>query len=1296
MAGFAHLHVHSEFSLLDGFCRIPDLIERTAALGMDSVAITDHGAMYAAADFYLAARAKGVRPIIGCEVYVAPRSHTDRDPALDRRSFHLTLLARNLTGYRNLVRLVSRASLDGFYYKPRVDRALLAAHADGLICLSGCPSGELSRAVTDGNLARAEEVARWHADTFGAANYYVEVQRPGLPDQEPLVQGLTELANGLGLPLVASNDVHYLTPDDKDAHDILLCIQTGSLVADTERMRMEGDWHLKSPEEMAQVFDDQPDALANTVAIAERCDLDLPFGRIAMPSVDLPKGQTAKSQLAQLATEGLARRIPNAGATYQERLAYELDVIDQTDFGEYLLLVREIFAFARAQGMLTAPRGSVNGSLVAYATDMSDIDPIEHGIIFERFLTIGRKGSMPDVDMDFPSDRRDEVIEYMIRRFGADHVAQIVTFGTLAARAAVRDVGRVLGMEYGLTDRVAKLIPVNPVDPYTIGRSLDEVEELKSMYQGDDAVRRLLDSAQRIEGVARHASTHAAGLVVSKDPLQEHVPLTRSAEGRPVAQFTFQTIEKIGLLQLDVLGLSNFRTIQHALRLVEQATGQALAPQDIPLDDDAAFALLRRGRTVGVFQMEGAGMTRTLRELAPTSIGEVAAIIALYRPGPMANIPTYIDRKHGRSAPAYLHERLEPILRETYGVLVYADQVLMIARHLAGYSWDEADNFRRAVGKKIREALQSEHEKFVTRCVQEQIPTDVAEQIFALIEPFAGYGFNKAHAVSYAVIAYWTAWLKAHYPVQFLTALLDTDAGDVGKVASTRLEAELLGVNVLPPNINQSGVTFEPSGESIVFGLAAVKNVGVAAVEAIAAARQDSGPFTSLADACERVDMRRAPKRAWESLIKVGALDELGERQALLEALEPAMKRGQRTQDDRSVGQTSMFGAGLLPESIEPTFELPDVPAAAEAERRRWEKELLGLYVTPSPLSDPAIGEQLAANVDARIYELEDTHHGQSITIGGIVSNLRSFMTRKGQTMGSVTLEDPPGAIEVICFPRIWQRIAPDLNNDQVVLATGRVEGDDASPRMLADNIFTLSAATALDRTPVDSADLDARGRSTPPDDDDGPPMPAEIEPPADLYIPEPVHESGDASPASERAAPPSAAAEDAAATYEPAPPPDQHDAAPAEAAANGSTAPEPADPPAEPSPSGATNGTESVGAPSATSDGASGAANGSTNGASPDRDLDQPAPAASPEASPPSCVIVTLRRSPDPSFDLDLLKRLNAAVTSNEGPTPLHLHIVKTDGSTARLCWPKTVQPNDALLGELSAQFGKDSIAVA
>ena len=581
-----------------------------------------------------------------------------------------------------------------------------------------------------------------------------------------------------------------------------------------------------------------------------------------------------------------------------------------------------------------------------------------------------------------------------------------------------------------------------------------------------------------------------------------------------------------------------------------------------------------------------------------------------------------------------------------------------------------------AVGKKIREALRSEHEKFVTRCGQEGIPTEVAEEIFALIEPFAGYGFNKAHAVSYAVIAYWTAWLKAHYPVQFLTALLDTDAGDVGKVASTRLEAELLGVNVLPPNINQSGVTFEPSGGSIVFGLAAVKNVGVAAVEAIAAARQDGGPFSSLADACERVELRRAPKRAWESLIKVGALDELGERQAMLEALEPAMKRGQRTQADRAVGQTTMFGIGLLPESTEPTLELPDVPAAAEAERRRWEKELLGLYVTPSPLSDPAIGEQLAANVDARIYELEDTHHGQTLTIGGIVANLRSFMTRKGQMMGSVTLEDPPGAIEVICFPRIWQHIAPELSNDRVVLATGPNRRRRRFAPHAGRQHLPAVVRHRIQWRSFNVADTDASADSPQPASDDEPPMPAEVEPPADFYVPEPVPEPEGAIPPSEVAASSATGAADASATYETESPPEEQVAEPALAATNGSSSPAPADSPAEPVPAGTTNGTDSATAPSESDNVTGSATNGSTNGTPPAPEIAEPTPAAAPDTPPPTCVIVTLRRSPDPSFDLDLLKRLNAAVTSNEGPTPLHLHIVKTDGSTARLRWPKPSNP--------------------
>ncbi len=1342
MAGFAHLHVHSEFSLLDGFCRIPDLLDRTAALGMDAVALTDHGAMYGAADFYLAARERGIRPIVGCEVYVAPRARTDRDPTLDRRAYHLTLLARNLTGYRNLVRMVSRASLEGFYYRPRVDRELLAEHAEGLICLSGCPAGEVSRALADDDFKRAEAVARWHADTFGPENYYIELQRSGLPELDTVERHLPAIARGLGLPPVATNDVHYVSPDDKDAHDILLCIQTGSLMADAKRMRMEGDWHLKSPDDMAQAFDDLPDAVANSAVIAARCHLELPFGRIAMPTVDLPAGVTPGQRLAQLAGEGLARRRPDAPADYRERLAYELDIIEQTEFADYLLLVGEIMAHARGQGMLTAPRGSVNGSLVAYATGMSDIDPLEHGIIFERFLTIGRKGSMPDVDMDFPSDRRDEVIDYITQRFGADHVAQIVTFGTLAARAAVRDVGRVLGMEYGLVDRVAKLIPFNPITPFDIDRSLETVPELKGLYQEDDAVRRLLDTARRIEGVARHASTHAAGLVVSSDPLDQHVPLMRSAEGQPVAQFTFQTIEKIGLLKLDVLGLSNFRTIQLALRLVAETAGRQLTPEDIPLDDDAAFALLRRGRTVGVFQLEGAGMTRTLRDLAPTSIGELAAIIALYRPGPMANIETYIERKHGRSEPTYLHPQLELLLRETYGVLVYADQVLLIARELAGYSWDEADNFRKAVGKKIREVLQREHETFVTRCVGRGVPQHVAEQVFELIEPFAGYGFNKSHAVSYAVIAYWTAWLKARYPVQFLTALLDTDAGDVSKVARTRAEADLLGVAVLPPNLNQSGATFQPRDGAIVFGLTAIKNVGEAAVDAIIAARAEGGPFTSLADACARVDLRRAPKRAWDSLIKVGALDSLGERQALLTALEPAMKRGQRAQADRAAGQTTMFGLGQMEEQAEPEFTVVDQPIAAEADRRSWEKALLGLYVTPSPLSDPAVGEQLAASVDVRIYEIEETHNGRSLTVGGIVAGLRSFMTRKGSVMGSVTLEDPPGAIEVVCFPRIWSRISSELETDAVLLATGRVESDGAEARLLADNVYSLAALTpggadddarqrpeVVDESPADvtgrgaadGADAAADGNALAADNDNA----AAADNGNALAA-----DNGNAAAADNDNA---AAADNGKVLAADAPTPEPHTAARAPTgapAAAAAAAHEPAPPPPPAPESAPPRGGEPAAAGGPSANGARQAAhdvepsredartNGAPaaaappRGAKPDAEasaaesaaaVDPPAqtanaaraaaPSDPPSDPPPDLVLVTLRRSPDPSFDIDLLKRLDAAVTAHQGGTPLHLEIVKTDGEAARLRWRTGVQPDAELLGELSAQFGQDAV---
>ena len=1259
MADFVHLHVHSEFSLLDGFCRIPELLSYTRELGMDAVALTDHGSMFGAADFYLAARDAGVRPIVGCEVYVAPRGRTDRDARLDRSAFHLTLLARDLQGYRSLVKLTSRAHLEGFYYRPRVDRELLREHSAGLICLSGCPSGDLARAIRDGNPERAEAIARWHADVFGDGNYYIELQRNGQPEQQALNQALVELAGGLGLPLVATNDVHYTRPEHQSAHDVLLCIQTGSLVADTDRMRMDGEFHLRSPGDMAAVFDDLPDALANTVRIAERCELDLPFGRIAMPALQLSDGETAFAHLRELAADGLANRLgaqPPPG--YGDRLDYELDVIEKTDFAEYLLLVGDIIRFARGAGMLTAPRGSVNGSLVAFATGMSDIDPIKHDIMFERFLTVGRKGSMPDVDMDFPSDRRDEVIDYIVRTYGAEHVAQIVTFGTLAARAAVRDVGRALDQPYPDVDRVAKLIPVDPINPFSIARAIDTVAELQELYRSDPDVRRLLDTAQDVQGVARHASTHAAGVVVSREPLMEHVPLMRSADGQPVAQFTFGTIDKIGLLKLDVLGLSTFRTIQHALRLVEADSGRALAPQDIPLDDDKAFALLRAGRTAGVFQLEGSGMTRTLIDLQPSSIDDLAAIIALYRPGPMANIAQYIATKNDPSEASYLHPKLEPILGETYGVLVYVDQVLRVVREIAGYDWDEADRFRYAVGKKIRKALEQEHEQFVARSVANGLSEELAEQIFALIEPFAGYGFNKAHAVSYAVIAHWTAWLKAHYPAQFLTALLVTESGDTAKIARTRSEAAALGIELRPPDINSSEAAFVHREGSIVFGLGAVKNVGEQAVSTILAARPDGGPFTSLADLCERVDARSVPRRAFEALIKVGAFDALGERNALLEALESELKRGQKVMADRSVGQTTMFELDVLDAPSADAPSPPEVEPAGDRQRRRWEKELLGLQVSPSPLSEPAVYDRLLAAVDAPIHGLGQEHVGRQITAGGLVTEIRSFLTRKGDPMGVITLEDPPGAIDVTVFPRAWAKIGNSIEPDQVLIAVGKLEGDDASLRMIADNLYPLSALSVEAVADAARPDSAAAGNSAPP-------------PPA-------AAERADPKPSEDAASPAPSAAE----------------ADERRLALVGSLAAQAA---------GSSAGEQA--AASSAGEQATGLSAGEQSAVDHQAAADAAVPNGESPAPPPgervmdgahaplTRIVVTLHRGPDLGFDLDLLDRLKRAGEAHPGDLPLELQVVRPDAAVIRLRWPRSVEPDEALLVELRREFGDDAV---
>lgn len=1246
MADFAHLHVHSEFSLLDGFCRIPELLERTSELEMEAVALTDHGVMYGAADFYLAAREAGVRPIIGCEVYVAARARTDRDVALDRRSFHLTLLAKDVTGYRSLVRLTSRAHLEGFYYRPRVDRELLRDHSAGLICLSGCPSGELMRAITAGDMAHAESVARWHADVYGNGNYYLEIQRQGMPDEEMHNARLMELADGLGLPLVATNDVHYVRREHCDAHETLLCIQTGSALSDPARMRMKGDFYLRGPDEMSVLFADVPDALANTVKIADQCDIDLPFGRIAMPEISLPDGVTAIEHLTFLARQGLRERLAGDVPTaYEQRLSYELEVIDKTEFAAYLVLVGDIIHFAQGRGMLTAPRGSVNGSLVAFATGMSDIDPIKHDIMFERFLTVGRKGSMPDVDLDFPSDRREEVIKYITDTYGSDHVAQIVTFGTLAARAAVRDVGRVMELPLPDVDRIAKLIPFNPVNPFTIERSLESVTELQQIYHSNDEIRRLLDMAREVEGVARHASTHAAGIVVSNDPLVEHVPLTRSADGQPVAQFTFQTIERIGLLKLDILGLSNFRTITHALELIRQDTGEGITPQSIPLDDDRAYAMLRAGRTVGIFQLEGGGMTSVLRRLQPTSIGDLAAIIALYRPGPMQHIDRYIDTMHGRERPVYPHPKLEPILRETHGVLVYADQVLRVVRELGGYDWDEADRFRKAVGKKIRAALEKEREEFLKRAIANGIEPSAAEAVFGIIEPFAGYGFNKAHAVSYAVIAYWTAWLKALYPVQFLTALLVTDSGDLAKVARARSEAEALGIHVLAPDLNRSGATFVHRAQQIVFGLGAVKNVGEQAVAEILAARDDAGPFVSLADLCSRFDGRIVPRRALETLAKVGALDALGERNALLTGIEPAFKRGQRARDDRASGQTTMFETGLISgEKIE-ADKLPEVDPASNADRRRWEKELLGLYVSPSPLSSPRVRDLLSANVDTQIFDLDESYIGQRLTVGGLVSDIRQIVTQKGDMMAIVTLEDSPGTISVVVFPRLWSKVAQGLEVDRVIVATGRLEDRRGSLQIVAENFF------APDTGASDSPSLEGHA---------GGPRGLQFD--TDEIALEASGSAG-ADPMNDNSSPMTEVLPIER------PKPDLCDSIPVAGSLQVQAA-------------GTTYVRDSD--EGANMDATKGAATKSGKGSN-----------GTSKSGVPERLVVFMRRSPDAGLDVDLLRRLDEAAAAHPGDLPLELEIEAADGDVTRLRWRTRVDASKELVALISGEYGSDSVTV-
>jgi len=1062
---FSHLHVHTQYSLLDGMGRISDLVERAKEMGMESLAITDHGVMYGAIEFYLAAKEAGIKPIIGCEVYLTPNSRFSRN-ASDKSNYHLVLLAKNQTGYRNLIQLTTKAHLEGFYYRPRVDKELLERYHQGLIALSACIVGEVPRLILAGRLEEAKQTALWYKETFG--DFYLEIQRHPIPELEQVNQHLIPMSQELDIPLVATNDVHYVNKEDASAHDLLLCIGTNSSIHDQKRIKMSGDfYYLKSPEEMAALYQDIPQALENTERIAEMCNLKLEFGRLHLPEIALPEGKTADEFLADLCHQSLDKYYPDPSPEIKQRLDYELEVIKQTQFANYLLVVWDIISFTKEQKILFGVRGSAAASIILRCLGITEVDPMESKLVFERFLNLERQ-EMPDIDLDFEDARRDEVIAYVSKKYGKDHVAQIITFGTLGARAALRDVGRALGMAYGDVDRVARLVPFRP--GMTLERALEENAELRAVYAEDKIIRKLVDSAQRLEGVARHASTHAAGVVIAKQPLTNYVPLQRASRGdgetTVMTQFSMEDIARIGLLKMDFLGLANLTILGKAKEIIAKSRGVDIDLHNIPMDDAKTFELLSSGETVGVFQLEGAGMRRYIKELKPTAFGDIAAMIALYRPGPMDHIPTFIKAKHGLEPIHYPHPALASILEETYGVIVYQEQVLFIVQALAGYSLGQADIFRKAMGKKIAAVMKKEQRNFMRGASEMGFSSQVAEEVFALIEPFAGYAFNKAHSFSYALIAYQTAYLKANYPAEYITAFLITHAGQQEKIATAVDECRRLGIEVLPPDVNRSWVDFtiepdEAGNPAIRFGLNAIKNVGVGAVEPLVNERNKDGEFESIDDLCRRADLRNLNRRAMESLIKAGAFDSLGDRGALLASVGRIQSLAQREQHLRDTGQSTMFDlwGESMPTPV-PSLELEEAEIQTK-DKLDWERELMGVYLSEHPFA--AFADKVAAENTVLCGHVDTEMVGQTIRVAGMVASAHQSFTRDRRSFASVMLEDLSGRVEVMAWPDVYAGTRELWEEGTIVLAEGRVRVRNDRVQLSCDNVRRYQLETATE-----------------------------------------------------------------------------------------------------------------------------------------------------------------------------------------------------------------------------------------
>lgn len=1071
MKPFVHLHTHSHYSLLDGLSKIPEMVELAASYNMPALALTDHGALYGAIEFYKKCKEKKIKPIIGLEAYVANGSRHEKRPGVDNRRFHLTLLAKNEEGYKNLVKLVSLSHLEGYYYKPRVDKELLQELSNGIVCLSGCLASELNRALQNKDVRQAENIIHEHQEIFGKENYFIEVMaHPNVEGYNEVREQLITLAKKFNIPLVATQDSHYLYKDDVRAHETLLAVQQNTDLDDAKRLSLSGDdFSFINTETAYKNFSDIPEAVENTHIIAEMCNLELPLGNWVFPHYEVPEGATHDEELSCAAYEGLSFRNLEKTHEVKERIEYELQIIKEKGFSPYFLVVADLLNFARKQGILTNTRGSAAGSLVSYLLGITNVNPLSHKLPFERFLNPERP-SAPDIDMDFADNRRDEVIQYAREKYGDKHVAQIGTFGTMMARGAVRDVARALGYPYGTGDKIARLIPFGQQGfPMTIERAMESTPELNELYKTDTEAKDILDLAQRLEGTVRHVSVHAAGVVISPTPLKEITPLQHDPKGgRVITQYDMHAVEDIGLIKFDFLGIRNLTILEDAARRVEKNNGITIDLEHLPLDDEATYAMLARGETMGLFQLNGEGMTRYLTELQPTCIEDINAMIALYRPGPIAFIPDYIQRKENPELVTYLDERLRKILEPTYGILIYQDDILLIATEIAGYSRGEADKFRKAVGKKIPEEMRAQEKRFIAGCVENGMTNEKARELWNMIETFAAYGFNKAHASSYGQVAYQTAYMKAHYPTEYMAAVLTAEAGDVEKIANNIHECSRMGIPVLPPDVNKSFGDFtvikntnqetvneetgeKVNGDEIRFGLHSIKNLGEEIANVIIKEREENGAFSSFSDFLERIKHRNLNKKSLEALIKSGALDAFGERGQMLANIDDALSYN-RSQARDAQAQHSLFGLMDNQQSV-PQFRLKEAPSAPKRDKLTWEKELLGLYISGHPLEEH---KGRLEKLGATVAKVKRFREGVTAIAGGIIEEAKTVMTAQGNQMAFLRLSDLTDTIELVAFPQVFQKHNDIIANNRSILVKGKVSHRNGERSIIVDKIKEL------------------------------------------------------------------------------------------------------------------------------------------------------------------------------------------------------------------------------------------------